>query len=281
MIVRRINDEPFDKPSVPGSRAVTIKFMIPNSRMGSIIGKQGTKIKEIQDALMQETLASGLPFLFEDLTASARNVVIQRTPRKATSATATPATSRRLFTQPEPEVEARQPARRQTSKGGSSSKVTTATTAGTTTKGTKGKTRTGTSSTRSRKTKQTIPGALIDDEAGDQSDGSSIHDEHDTTHEEDEENGNESMDRVPDLPPSFGTRGSKRRASSITSDGTDLIGDDDDGEGPARIRRRSSRIAKGDNDGSGDAVHKEKKPRSGATGTRGKNKSKTSIRVRK
>ncbi|GJJ12543.1 hypothetical protein Clacol_006786 [Clathrus columnatus] len=50
LIVRRINDEPFDAPSVPGSRAVTIKFMIPNSRMGSVIGKQGTKIKEIQDA---------------------------------------------------------------------------------------------------------------------------------------------------------------------------------------------------------------------------------------
>jgi heterogeneous nuclear rnp K-like protein 2 len=48
--VRRINDEPFDVPSVPGSRAVTIKFMIPNSRMGSVIGKQGCKIKEIQDA---------------------------------------------------------------------------------------------------------------------------------------------------------------------------------------------------------------------------------------
>ena len=48
--MRRINDEPFDKPSVPGSRAVTIKFMIPNSRMGSVIGKGGTKIKEIQDA---------------------------------------------------------------------------------------------------------------------------------------------------------------------------------------------------------------------------------------
>ncbi|KAK0451121.1 related to PBP2-PAB1 binding protein [Armillaria ostoyae] len=50
LIVRRINDEPFDTPSVPGSRAVTIKFMIPNSRMGSVIGKQGSKIKEIQDA---------------------------------------------------------------------------------------------------------------------------------------------------------------------------------------------------------------------------------------
>lgn len=50
MIVRRINDEPFDVPSVPGSRAVTIKFMIPNSRMGSVIGKSGSKIKEIQDA---------------------------------------------------------------------------------------------------------------------------------------------------------------------------------------------------------------------------------------
>ncbi|KAH8827044.1 hypothetical protein DL96DRAFT_1556209 [Flagelloscypha sp. PMI_526] len=50
LIVRRINDEPFDVPSVPGSRAVTIKFMIPNSRMGSVIGKGGAKIKEIQEA---------------------------------------------------------------------------------------------------------------------------------------------------------------------------------------------------------------------------------------
>ncbi|KAF8629992.1 hypothetical protein AX15_003163 [Amanita polypyramis BW_CC] len=50
LIVRRINDEPFDVPSVPGSRAVTIKFMIPNSRMGSVIGRQGCKIKEIQEA---------------------------------------------------------------------------------------------------------------------------------------------------------------------------------------------------------------------------------------
>lgn len=36
LIVRRINDEPFDVASVPGSRAVTIKFIIPNSRMGSV-----------------------------------------------------------------------------------------------------------------------------------------------------------------------------------------------------------------------------------------------------
>ena len=66
MIVRRINDEPFDVASVPGSRAVTIKFIIPNSRMGSVsvdppcvpyselmrssIGKGGAKIKEIQEA---------------------------------------------------------------------------------------------------------------------------------------------------------------------------------------------------------------------------------------
>lgn len=48
--MRRINDEPFDQPSVPGSRAVTIRFIVPNSRMGSVIGKQGSKIKEIQEA---------------------------------------------------------------------------------------------------------------------------------------------------------------------------------------------------------------------------------------
>jgi len=50
LIVRRINDEPFDVASVPGSRSVTIRFVIPNSRMGSVIGKGGGKIKEIQDA---------------------------------------------------------------------------------------------------------------------------------------------------------------------------------------------------------------------------------------
>lgn len=48
--MRRINDEPFDQPSVPGSKAVTIRFIVPNSRMGSVIGKQGSKIKEIQEA---------------------------------------------------------------------------------------------------------------------------------------------------------------------------------------------------------------------------------------
>ncbi|KAK4058435.1 PAB1 binding protein [Microbotryomycetes sp. JL221] len=50
LIVRRINDEPFESPSVPGSRAVTIRFIIPNVRMGSVIGKGGSKIKEIQEA---------------------------------------------------------------------------------------------------------------------------------------------------------------------------------------------------------------------------------------
>ncbi|UZJ54447.1 hypothetical protein CBS101457_003767 [Exobasidium rhododendri] len=50
LIVRRINDEPFDQASVPGSRAVTIRFIVPHSRMGSVIGKQGSKIKEIQEA---------------------------------------------------------------------------------------------------------------------------------------------------------------------------------------------------------------------------------------
>ncbi len=49
LIVRRINDEPFDQPSLPGSRAFTVRLIVPNARMGSVIGKQGTKIKEIQE----------------------------------------------------------------------------------------------------------------------------------------------------------------------------------------------------------------------------------------
>ena len=77
LIVRRINDEPFDKASVPGSRAVTIKFMIPNSRMGSVIGKGGTKIKEIQDASGARLNASEgmLPGSTEVRPASARRYV--------------------------------------------------------------------------------------------------------------------------------------------------------------------------------------------------------------
>ena len=35
LIVRRIDDEPSDEPSVLGSPAVTIKFMIPRLRMDS------------------------------------------------------------------------------------------------------------------------------------------------------------------------------------------------------------------------------------------------------
>lgn len=50
LIVRRINDEPFDVPSLPGSKPVTIKFIVPNSKMGKVIGKGGSKMKEIQEA---------------------------------------------------------------------------------------------------------------------------------------------------------------------------------------------------------------------------------------
>ena len=47
--MRRINDEPFDQPSLPGSKAFTVRLIVPNSRMGSVIGKSGSKIKEIQE----------------------------------------------------------------------------------------------------------------------------------------------------------------------------------------------------------------------------------------
>lgn len=50
LLVRRLNDEPFMQPSLPGARAYTWRFVVPNARMGSVIGKGGTKIKEIQEA---------------------------------------------------------------------------------------------------------------------------------------------------------------------------------------------------------------------------------------
>ncbi|KAH6918400.1 cytoplasmic protein [Coprinopsis sp. MPI-PUGE-AT-0042] len=55
LIVRRINDEPFDVPSVPGSRAVTIKFMIPNSRMGSIQDASGARLNASEGMLPGST----------------------------------------------------------------------------------------------------------------------------------------------------------------------------------------------------------------------------------
>lgn len=50
LVVRTINDEDFNQPSLPGSKAVTLKFAIPNMKMGFIIGRAGAKIKEIQEA---------------------------------------------------------------------------------------------------------------------------------------------------------------------------------------------------------------------------------------
>ncbi|KAH9928226.1 uncharacterized protein B0H18DRAFT_1001876, partial [Fomitopsis serialis] len=82
LIVRRINDEPFDKASVPGSRAVTIKFMIPNSRMGSVIGKGGTKIKEIQDASGPRVLSvSGVADAIHIATYYIGNILIEANER--------------------------------------------------------------------------------------------------------------------------------------------------------------------------------------------------------
>jgi len=49
LISRRMNDEPFDVTSGPNSRPVTVRLAIPHQRMGSVIGKGGLKIKEIQD----------------------------------------------------------------------------------------------------------------------------------------------------------------------------------------------------------------------------------------
>ncbi|KAH9164552.1 hypothetical protein EDB89DRAFT_409001 [Lactarius sanguifluus] len=61
-MVRRINS---DVPSVPGSRAVTIKFMIPNSHMGSVIGKQGSKIKETKTTAVAYWSPKGMIYGYE------------------------------------------------------------------------------------------------------------------------------------------------------------------------------------------------------------------------
>ncbi|TIA92183.1 hypothetical protein E3P99_00776 [Wallemia hederae] len=50
LLVRTLNDEDFNTPSVPGSKAVTLRFTVPDMKMGFVIGRSGAKIKDIQEA---------------------------------------------------------------------------------------------------------------------------------------------------------------------------------------------------------------------------------------
>ncbi len=50
LIVRTLNQEPIDQASNPHSKTYPLRLLIPHILIGSIIGKQGVRIREIQEA---------------------------------------------------------------------------------------------------------------------------------------------------------------------------------------------------------------------------------------
>jgi heterogeneous nuclear rnp K-like protein len=49
LIIRTLNQEPLDAPSNPQSKTYPLRLLIPHILIGSIIGKQGNRIREIQE----------------------------------------------------------------------------------------------------------------------------------------------------------------------------------------------------------------------------------------
>lgn len=50
LIVRSINNEPFDTPSATNAKHYTLKVLIPHTMMGAMIGKGGSRFREIEEA---------------------------------------------------------------------------------------------------------------------------------------------------------------------------------------------------------------------------------------
>lgn len=50
LIIRTLNQEPLEDPSTPQSKTYPLRLLIPHILIGSIIGKQGVRIREIQEA---------------------------------------------------------------------------------------------------------------------------------------------------------------------------------------------------------------------------------------
>lgn len=59
MIIRTLNNEPLDQASSPQSKTYPLRLLVPHILIGSIIGKAGSRIREIQDASGARLNASG------------------------------------------------------------------------------------------------------------------------------------------------------------------------------------------------------------------------------
>src|SRR2546427_11442721 len=49
LIIRTLNNEPMDSPSTSQSKTYPLRLLIPHILIGSIIGKSGVRIREIQE----------------------------------------------------------------------------------------------------------------------------------------------------------------------------------------------------------------------------------------
>lgn len=61
MIIRTLNSEPLEDPSTPQSKTYPLRLLVPHILIGSIIGKGGVRIREIQDASGARLNASESP----------------------------------------------------------------------------------------------------------------------------------------------------------------------------------------------------------------------------
>ncbi|KAI5776674.1 hypothetical protein EDC01DRAFT_624946 [Geopyxis carbonaria] len=59
LIIRTLNNEPLDQASSPQSKTYPLRLLVPHILIGSIIGKSGSRIREIQDASGSRLNASG------------------------------------------------------------------------------------------------------------------------------------------------------------------------------------------------------------------------------
>ena len=50
LIIRTLNNEPLESPSTPQSKTYPLRLLVPHILIGSIIGKSGVRIREIQEA---------------------------------------------------------------------------------------------------------------------------------------------------------------------------------------------------------------------------------------
>ena len=50
LIIRTLNNEPLEAPSTPQSKTYPLRLLVPHILIGSIIGKSGVRIREIQEA---------------------------------------------------------------------------------------------------------------------------------------------------------------------------------------------------------------------------------------